>query len=163
METTIMPGNLKKLIRARRAKTGESHQSALRHVRDQRPPSFEAIVHRVIQLAKERNREYDEDPRNHGRRALRQLLERILEPPPPGKAALTRALMELPYRDLRKIEVLMYSGRDGGDVHSLARTLREDSHDVTVIVITQKSPLDRYLEQGLARAKRDGVDLEADF
>ena len=33
LETIIMPSNFKKLVRARRAKTGEGHQTAARHVR----------------------------------------------------------------------------------------------------------------------------------
>lgn len=51
-----MPSNLKKLVHERRTKTGETHQTALRHVRTVRSPKmFEEIVRRIIQLAAARN------------------------------------------------------------------------------------------------------------
>ena len=54
-----MPSNLKKLIQARRAKTGESYQTALRYVKARAEASgrgrFEHVVHEIIRLGKVRN------------------------------------------------------------------------------------------------------------
>ncbi len=163
-----MPSNFKKLVRERMEKTGESWQTAARHVRNQRrqPGRFEAILLRIIELAKMRNEEHDNNPRNHGGGMFgelsRQMIEDIVSPPPHDKA-LREALLALSMEDLRKLEVLMYSGRDGDDVFKTNRTLRRDDRIGMVGTIRSKSPLDRYLIAGLARARRDGVDLEGDF
>lgn len=162
-----MPKNLKRLVRERQLKTGESHQTAIRHVRGQRPPSeFEATVLRIIELAKARNRELDaqdsqgslstDDPNlgSHLQQYLRS----------PGRVALQAALLALSSVDLRKVKVLMYSGRERESVHTLEPTLYRDPTDrVSVSMIISKRPLDEYLEEGLALAKRDGVDLEGKF
>lgn len=162
-----MPTNYKSRVRERMEKYGESWQTAARHVQNQNrePGRFEAIVLRIIDLTKKRNAEHDNDPRNQTEgRMLADIVATLFEPMPPCKAALTEALRALSMEDLRKLEVLMYSGRDGDDVFKTNRTLRRDDHDVTVITIRSKCPrLDRYLIAGLARARKDGVDLEADF
>ena len=157
-----MPKNIKRIIHERRLKTGESHQTAARHVRGQRPSlGFEAIVLRIIGLAMARNREdasSDEGPTDY------LDAEPLLRPTPPAEAALLAALSELSSEDLRKLEVLMYSGREHHDVHTMERTLGYDRSDaITVDVVSGKSPLDKYLEEGLALAKRDGVDLDGKF
>lgn len=152
-----MPKNLKKLIDQRRAKTGESYQTALRHVRNQRPSKFELLIRRLIQLAKARQDEYDARPNK------KFDIKRFFGPRPPCEAALRSALTALSSQELRKVEVLMYSGRDRENVHDIQMSLLEDSHDVTVHVIMSKSPLVDYLEAGLMRAQSDNIDLDADF
>jgi hypothetical protein len=61
LEMTTMPSNLKKLVRDRRKKTGESYQQALRQVRGHVKASLSA--------------EADEQPSTHGARVtiLRRL------------------------------------------------------------------------------------------
>ena len=62
--------------------------------------------------------------------------------------------------DLRKVEVLMYSGRDG---HSLSASLPRDTSAMTVAVLAGKTPLAEDLAEGLGRAERSGIDLEQLF
>lgn len=160
-----MPSNFKSQVRERMEKTGESWQTAARNVRNQvhLPGRFEAIVLRIIDLAKKRNEEREQRRGEQTTISIDESLKSLLEPMPPCKAALHQALKALSMKDVRKVEVLMYSGRDGDDVFKTNRTLRRDDHAVTVSQIRSKSPLDKYLSDGLAQAKRDGVDLEGDF
>ncbi len=161
-----MPSNLKKLVRERQLKTGESYQTALRHLRGQRKSgSFEAIVLRIIELAKARNRENAAD--NDGSVNYFANLEQRLERRrfvPPCTSALRDALSKLSSGEIRKLQVLMYSGRERKDVHAMERDLSYDRTDtISIDVIMSKRPLDRYLADGLTRAKHDGVDLDGAF
>lgn len=159
-----MPTNFKRMVRERQLKTGESHQTAARHVRGVRPPGgFEALVLRIIELAKVRNQQDAARPT----RTIRYLPAPNEKPYPifsPGEKALRTALSELSWPVLRKVEVLMYSGRERQDVHVIERTLpRDDAPIITVDVIAGKRPVDEYLEEGLALAKKGGVDLDGEF
>lgn len=155
--------------RARQAKLGGSYCAHLRMLevaetsptlqRDGRlapPERFEALVHGIIALAKSRNEEEELSPD-------RSVEESIFGPPLPAEAALDKALSELPYPILRKLEVLMYSGREGIGVVAMERTLLRNDADVTASMIAEKLPLDEYLTAGLRLAKVDGVDLEGSF
>jgi len=80
-------------------------------------------------------------------------------------------VVSLSERDLKKLQALMYYGRDAidypdednADIHTVHRILPPDRHEIKATMVVEKMPLDEYLEVGLARAKREGVDLEADF
>ncbi len=157
-----MPKNLKRLIRERRGKTGESHQTAARHVRGKiLVPSFESLVRRIIKLVMARNAKDEAEPLSDDN-LFEEALARARNPLPCART-LTETLRALPERDLQKLKVLMYSGRDDINVHSVRRTLPQTTHDVTVLVILEKAPAYLYLEAGLRRAKKDGVDLDGDF
>jgi hypothetical protein len=168
-----MPSNLKKLILARRERTGEKHQTAHRHVRQHQPPTgFEGVVLRIVRLAKERNTEY-ESQRDPGGSYLvsTQEIMRWRDAPHPCEDALKSAVAALSERDLGKLRTLMYYGRDAldyseddtDDIHTVHHHLPRDKHEVKALMVVQKMPLDEYLEAGLARAKRKGVELDADF
>jgi hypothetical protein len=73
--------------------------------------------------------------------------------------ALHDFLEGLPFRTLRKVELLMYAGReqclpDQLDIH-------QDPPDWTVDVIIGKAPLDEYLREGRALCKKKHFDLES--
>jgi hypothetical protein len=161
-----MPKNFKDLVRDRQAKTGESWQTAARHVRNQKISAFGAVAQRILHLAKARDDEYDADPRRHRSRSVGEIVDQILhEPEPPHKKALRQTLLELSEKDLRKIEVLFYAGAPFNDetVHEVQRTLSRDSREVTALILVGKLRLAAQLEAGLAHAKLEGVDLDADF
>lgn len=111
---------------------------------------FEGIVLDVIRLARERRKE----PANGG------LLRKGKKLDSPAEAALRNFLRALAWDDLRKLLVLMYSGRDDESMLTEHRHLAEESSAVTASIMRGKVPLDEYLLAGLRRAERDGVDLE---
>jgi hypothetical protein len=162
-----LPSNLKKLVEARRAKTGESYQTALRHVRRQQPPGrFEALVHRIIQLASERSEEYDALHPNQGAVSVGDVVMRILrEPTPPREQALRDALLATSEDDLRKLEVLYYAGEpfNGTSILEMERLVPRDSHEITAHHLSKKMGMPEMLEAGLTKAIGEGVDLEAPF
>ena len=113
METTTMPSNLKKLIEARRAKTGETYQTALRHVRAQSdgagPGSFERLAREIVRLARQRNASNVRPPvRSGGAFPVRRISE-IDDAENTGDVALREALERLPLDALQKIEALISS------------------------------------------------------
>ncbi|MDI3288055.1 hypothetical protein [Polyangium sp. 15x6] len=163
-----MPSNFKKLVRDRMAKTGESYQTAARHVRSagEGPPvgRFEALVLLFIRLAKARREEYEADPRYRTRSSTGEALDHAiedLESPPPCDKAFNEAIFAIPQEDVWKLAAVMYAGRDNTD---LLTTYRGKVGNKRVVMsIVEKSPLDEYLEAGLAKAKMDGFDLENGF
>lgn len=143
-----MPSNFEKVVCERMEKTGESWQTAARHVRNQRRPigRFESLVLQIVDLAKKRKDEYRANPK--------------VWPSPSGKI-LFETLYALPKEDTWKLVALMYSGRDEEDVLERYSTLEKATH--TWLAIEEKLPADEYLKAGLARARKSGIDLEGDF
>ena len=143
-----MPSNYKKLIRARRAKTGEGRQSAARHVRGQRNsggPPLELRIEALLPIAAG----LDPDQRVSG-----------------AETTLERILTGFPATDIYRVETVMYAGRDLGDQAKVGRyfelheTLDRDSPEITISMITEKMPLARYLRRGLDLAQKLGIKLE---
>jgi hypothetical protein len=167
LEKTHMPSNLKKLIRARREKTGETHQTALRQVRRQRPPGrFEALVHHVVRLANERNEEYYDAHPHRGAVPIGDgMMRALFAPVPPREQALRDALLTMTEVDFRKIEVLYYAGEPCNDdsIRDTELTLRRDPHDIAAMHLSKKMRMPDNLAQGLAKAAREDVDLEGPF
>ncbi|MBK9260234.1 MAG: hypothetical protein IPM54_10405 [Polyangiaceae bacterium] len=162
-----MPSKFKKLVRERREKTGESRQTAARHIRNQRRPvgRFEAILLNIIELTKKRQEEYEADPRYRERKSMAEIAQFVDEDllsPPPAKKALDDALHALPRTDVWKLVAMMYFGVpwEENDVFTIYQGMFKN--DGTVMSLGKRRVV-QYLENGLARAKRDGIDLEASF
>jgi hypothetical protein len=167
METTTMPKNLKKLIEARRAKTGETYQTALRHIRAQSdgagPGSFERLAREIVRLARQRNASNVRSPvRSGGAFPVRHVSE-IDGAENTGDVALREALERLPLDALHKIEALMYAGCNECDVLEEFREVPKEDKVATVRTLVGKKPLDWYLEAGIERARESGLDLDSDF
>jgi hypothetical protein len=158
-----MPKNLDKMVEARRAKTGESYQAALRHVRGSagRPGGrLEGIIRKLIVMARERNSE-ESGPAYNTRQLVRRIKLRYKNGREPKAQLLLDSLKALSPEDIRKVELVMYSGRENEHVYDMHRALGEEDPDVAVSIVFGKSPLDEYLREGLERARRDGLDLDA--
>lgn len=155
-----MPSNLKKMVRDRIAKTGESYQQALRHVRAHATGAaatpLEAIIRRLIVLAEARNAE--SDAQNDG-----PFLDvaKYLREPHPARDALRAALLKLDLATLRKIQAIMYAGRDDEEVLGVYQHLPPDSQPATASMISGKTSLPEYLREGLRLTRRQGVELDA--
>ena len=167
LERTTMPSNLKKLIQARRAKTGESYQTALRHIKAQAAGPgrgrFEHVVRGIIHLGKQRNAlDIRSSVRDTGVLPVRHAAE-IGDRLDADDAGLREALERLPRDVLHKLEALMYSGRDRCDVLEVFHEFPKEDKRATVESIFSKRPLDEYLEAGLRIARARKLDLEADF
>jgi hypothetical protein len=157
--------NKKKLIRERMAKTGESYQAAQRHLvggggGDGGSIPFEVVVRKIIHLAVARAVEMD------GLRPENPIMDvptviHIHSQPKPEADRLRAALAALDYAQLRKLELLMYAGREDDDFRLLHDRLAKDSAVVTASILQSKRSLASYLEKGLAYARRDGIDLDA--
>lgn len=81
-----------------------------------------------------------------------------------GLHALERFLNLLDMDTLRRIEALMYSGRDNESAVGLKRELKlphETKGDVVRTIMEKQMNLDVYLDRGLDRARRDGIDLDS--
>ncbi len=81
-----------------------------------------------------------------------------------GERVLERFLDSLDMDTLRRIEALMYSGRDDQSAPALKRELKlphETKEDVVRTIIEKQMNLDVYLDRGLDRARRDGIDLDS--
>lgn len=161
-----MPKNLKKLVGERRAKTGESYQAALRHVRNRvgggppppPPPTFEDRVHELIGLSRKRREEHD------SRRAAQDASEsRLTLEPTSCERQIQELLGSFSERDLKKLQALMHSGREDESVLLCHRDLPPVASTIRASMLFEKLPLADYLERGLARAHREGIDLNGDF
>lgn len=164
-----MPSNLKKMVRARMDKTGESYQQALRHVREQNTPPSPAtslcnIVEGIIELAQKRDEESRTDPLNQQLVVnMADMIRRLREPQPPTEAKLERALDGLPDDVLWKIEALYYAARDGYGIAEALREVPKDRHALTVAHLMEKAPLAELLVEGLRMAGDEDFDLDADW
>ena len=147
--------NFKKLVDARRRRTGESYQSAARHIRRKTKP-FEHVVRHVIALGREAAEYHlskysngilfsdhlEEFLKDHKRRVELRSQENVLDRDdltPDEKLEFT--LLDLPYATLLKLEALMYSGRDGLDVKSTYLQLPKDDQSITAHNMAEKIPL----------------------
>jgi hypothetical protein len=162
-----MPSNLKKLIDARRAKTGESYQTALRHVRAQAdgagPGSFERLARDIVRLARQRNAPDVRPAVRSGEAFPTRHISEIDATENTGDLALREALDRLPLDALHKIEALMYAGSHECDVLEMFREVPKADKAATVRTLVGKKPLDWDLEAGLERAKESRLDLDSDF
>lgn len=84
--------------------------------------------------------------------------------PAPAKQALRAFFMELPEEDVMKLQTLMYVGRPGGGdsfgaMHRHLLGVTEDKNDA-VRTMLGKTPLARYLTDGLAMALETGASLD---
>lgn len=159
-----MPSNLKKMVRARMEKTGESHQQALRHIRGGRSGDggLEAVIRRLVSLATARREESQTDnPRLGLTIPMNAETEAYLNRPRPADDALRFALNELDLGTLRKIEAVMYAGREHEDVLITYRHLPKDDRLVTAHMIASKLPLAEYLTDGLQLVWEQGIDLDS--
>jgi hypothetical protein len=152
-----MTSNLKKLARERQAKTGESYAAARAALvaKRQPPQSFTAIVMKVISLATTAFTA-------SAARGPHDLMELALGGRLPEEQALEDYLEALPAVTLRKLEALMYLGRDHrtdvlatGQVNVSALDLPGRFSDASsdpernVERMTSKFPLPDYLRDGL--------------
>jgi hypothetical protein len=163
----IMPSHLKKMVRARMEKTGESYQQAFGHVRARAEPSgksttsLRSIVERIIRLARKRNE--NRIPLNQ------QLVVNIadvsdhLREPLSCEARLESTLDGMPDDVLWKIEALYYAVRDGYGILEALREVPKDDHDLTVANLMEKMPLAELLAEGLRVGDEDGFDFDADW
>jgi hypothetical protein len=110
------------------------------------PPPFESDLRNIIELASQR----------------RQLRGGSEEQQLAGRA-LSAALSALTEPALKKVQSLMYAGRDGESIPVVHRAPPHNSTPICVSILFEKLPLDKYLEAGIICARRDGIDLEADF
>jgi hypothetical protein len=156
--------------RTRQATLGGKYQHHLRAVGGGGSSGrFECYVMRIIELAKARHEEVRAEETSGGDDAL--IIEGLMAPRPAAEAALRAALHDASPLDARKLEVLMYVGRDAWhgpgeskDVfHLVEKALVRDAYEITLHVIGGKSPLHVYLTNGLAEAKRVGLDLKSAF
>ena len=76
---------------------------------------------------------------------------------------LEKALLAMPEHVLRKIQAVMYMGRDGDDYDGLLRHLADTPHDHRAESMAGKLPLDEYLEKGLQLANDRGLNLDAEL
>jgi len=65
---------------------------------------------------------------------------------------------------LRRVQALMYSGRQGADAavdeRDTLRTTCSTKEDVVRTITQKRVSFDSYFERGLDRAKEDGIDLD---
>ena len=149
---------LKKAIRARMAQNDESYTTARMHIlaklgKSDSKGRFERVLEGTIERAAAARSAY-----------VKRMQVPITEGPGATERLLRAHLEGLHPEDLRRVEVLMYAGRDGEDIIDLASELPRDTHEITVHVVASKLPvLEEYLTKGLALAKEQGVDLDAGF
>jgi hypothetical protein len=166
LETTKMPSTSKRAIRELMAKTGMSYQAAKR-AHSGEPSRFRATITHLIEVARLRR---DEEREARARR-FRETgsysvnigsvsIEDLIGPPKGAEKMLIDALEALSDDDLRKVEVIMYAGRDGGGVMNTHRSLLRDDRFAMIDIISEKLPLDDYLTRGLGEVDREHVDLD---
>jgi hypothetical protein len=121
-----------------------------RRAQSQRCGRLENTIRRLMQLVKERNVEDEllEKRYPNGWDRFRAGLTKGSEP---KHEASLEALTELTPEDIRKVELVMYSGREDQHVLEMHRTLKEEDPDIAVSIVFEKSPLDEYLAKGLKK------------
>ncbi|HEU4411657.1 MAG TPA: hypothetical protein VFS43_40815 [Polyangiaceae bacterium] len=154
----------KSAARARQEKHGGKYMHHRRVAEGGPQEPFERLVHDFIRLAQARYDEYRAANKvDWYSLDVDEMVDEVLKLPLPAEAALHAALKALPYRDLRKLHVLMYAGRERDDVIGMGRTLGREIPEFIVGIVSDKIRLHEYLRDGLRLAKAQGVDLEADF
>ena len=65
---------------------------------------------------------------------------------------------------LRRVQAVMYSGRQGADAavdeRDTLRTTCSTKEEVVRTIIEKRASFDPYFDRGLNRAKKDGIDLD---
>ncbi|WP_375772947.1 hypothetical protein NR798_19335 [Archangium gephyra] len=165
--------DLKKLVRARMAETGESYTTALRHVSS--GGRFRAIVEKTIRLAaawrEEEHRLYPPDRGIiSGGELARRMRERLSGAVPrPAFHAYMEHLEGLDRGDIVALVTLHYVGRNGdpaADTVEYAFTTqrayvsREESRVTGLNKLIERTSMDRDLVSGLKLAAKIGLDIE---
>lgn len=125
------------------------------------------LAGQVIDLARRRNEERDALEAKHGVRGAvtldRPKLVASATSPRLAERALVAHLTRVEHEQLLKLQSLMYFGRgDDDDLKALYEDFleRPEKHEITVDGMVSKSPLDEYLADALAKAKRLGIDID---
>lgn len=122
------------------------------------PNRFATVAEHVLQLA--RSRRLEELERRPSEDTDRLDVDNLFQRGP-HEQSLRDYLESLDADDVRKLEVLMYSGRDGDSFPDTHRILRYASTDVARQTILGKLPLDTYLQDGLQLLRGLRFDLDA--
>jgi hypothetical protein len=174
--------SLKKQIRARMEKTGESYQVARRVLTSspeaakpiappelsEYPPlptgwkGFGARVVDLIELAEAEARESTERDSRLGGDVTANAIDSIRNRPP-AYLALLAAVQAFDDADTKKLLALMYAGREKESLRTMHRTVGLDTPDIQRSVIFSKrgSALPEYLRAGLEAARASSTDLDA--
>ncbi len=163
---------LKAAVRARMAVTGRGYQETLQEMRGdhhggppREPPDrrVEAIILHIIAIA--RRREAEQEARDREHPEYFAIFERLRRGETlPAERELTDYLATLSDEHLWKVAVIGYAGRDDESILSVNASIHVNTFDDgkhAAWHLTEKSPLAEYLTKGLARAQRDGFDLES--
>lgn len=154
---------LKKLVRERQGKTGESYQAALRNVTNHKsrgPGRFEKILIEAIEMARRIRDERAANPST--------------DPFTPAMIQRSRCerefidfLLKQTDADVFKMLAIMYAGREKeGDIRGWCEDARRaalDRKESAVSILLSKRPLADYLVDGLLLAKANGEDIEAEM
>lgn len=120
------------------------------------PNRFFNIVCHLTELARKRRRELERNAEaRQGEPPFQYLFHRDQQ-----DQALMEYLNGLDDEDAKKVEVLMYVGRDGDPVEYLCRLLAGNSPAAARSQVHGKGPLDEYLENVLLRSRRGELDIE---
>jgi len=169
--------NFTKLIEARMAKTGESYQSAQRHVvkagggggaekppqPPEDPPGFAGRISRLLRLAEAEAVEAAKEAKSYMGPDGTVRLSDVPLSDGPAYWALRNAVDEFDEADTRKLEAFMYSGREGVSLRTMHRQLTIDKTEhARAQVVSKRGPaLVSYLRRALEQARLAGVDLDA--
>lgn len=121
------------------------------------PNRFATIVDQVIELARKRRREEERSRESRGSvKDFQQFTTRRSR----HDEALLDYLKVLDVADIRKLEALMYAGRDGDPVSYTYQLVRGEPLEAARSQIFGKVPLDSYLESFLRMARTTEFDIE---
>ena len=134
--------------------------------------TMEKVVRKVIELglrrAEEEDSWLDELARKNGHSpdifTARDFSVEDLERERPAADELFACLEDLPPSQIRKLEALMYAGRDDWEVVDAWRFLvsfhKDESHELAMYKLRENMLLDWFLEAGLELARSAGLDLD---
>ena len=145
--------DLKRLVRARMRKTGESYTAARAQVMAQAPDAVVKSCRRIIEISRRWQGEVDSAPDSWDPADLFRI--------GPIESELLDALHSLPPGHAVALQTIMYFGRgDDDDIRRLHAHLTrlEDDVEVAVGMMAEKTALPDYLEAGLTRMAEQGVD-----
>lgn len=168
-EVQTMSDKRKKAYRARQKAKKVRYTTARMNVRrdgddDSRKGSVSAIVEATIALAiAERHRHEQQHATQAGGERFRRVSDFAEELEDFLKSPLLLHLRGLSPDNLRKVEVLMYAGRDEEDILQLSSRLSRNDHADTASNVAQKYPLADYLRRGLQLADEQGLDLDGSW
>lgn len=164
--------------RARQSRLGGAYAAHLNQARgtsDQRGPTVRDHLSRIIRLGRAHHAAYEAwraaepDVLKSEIRSLAMRAEDVGDDVP-GDAEcrahlehtrrLRDGLLALPEDVLRKVQAVMYVGRDDDDYDVLLRILRRETHKVRALTVAAKLPLVEYLVDGIRLIDEQGIDLE---